>query len=231
MGSYTSTLNDTSSTVYITYAPNKVGLEILYDFINALASVDWSEVGAEESLGTVPSDASKLAASATHEAASATHTTSAAHAASATTAPVTVDSFIASVAKSALSQGYHAVPAGNSYVSEKLTLSLVHQADVIMAQSITGVDNMVIVYKGSFTVWSGSKDGSTKHYNLSSQVGSLQKQVFEIINGTVVAVPTPLLIAEEHVAIQKLQAQVAARINAAAANAEIAHIQAAIAAQ
>jgi hypothetical protein len=33
-------------------------------------------------------------------------------------------------------------------------LSLVHQADVIMAQQVA--TNIVIVYKGSFTVWSGA---------------------------------------------------------------------------
>jgi hypothetical protein len=61
---------------------------------------------------------------------------------------------MAGVGTQAVGQGYHAVPAGQSYKSEELSLSLVHQADVIMAQQVG--TNIVIVYKGSFTVWSGT---------------------------------------------------------------------------
>ncbi|KAJ7612736.1 hypothetical protein FB45DRAFT_1117309 [Roridomyces roridus] len=227
MGSYTSTLNDTSSTLYITYAANDQGLQVLDDFINGIETVDWSDDDAPEGTKAAVATATASTTSAASATTAATTTTSA----SGTTSDVTVASFIASVGSGALAQGYHAVSAGDSYVSDKLTLSLVHQADVILAEQIN-TTNMVMVYKGSFTVWSGATDGSTKTYTLSSQLGSLQSQAFEIASGTVVAVGTAAVVGAEQVVIQHIQAEEAAgQMDAATANAAIAQLQQAIAAQ
>lgn len=73
---------------------------------------------------------------------------------------------------SAKNNGLHG-PYGNGakYNSEKLTLSLVHQANVVAVKKNT--DGTLNVYSGSFTVWSGATDGSTKSYNLSDHLGEL----------------------------------------------------------
>ncbi|KAJ7826965.1 hypothetical protein B0H13DRAFT_2440016 [Mycena leptocephala] len=56
MGSYTSTLNDTNNVLYIKYAANDAGLQVLKDFIQAIATVDWSDDEAP-----APTKLSKLA--------------------------------------------------------------------------------------------------------------------------------------------------------------------------
>ncbi|KAF7366213.1 hypothetical protein MVEN_00498500 [Mycena venus] len=161
MGSYTSTLNDTNNVLYIKYAANDAGLQVLNDFVQAIETIDWSEDEAP-----APTGPSKLAV-----------------AVAPAQPAVTAGSFMVGVTTEAVGQGYHYVPAGQSYKSEELSLSLVHQADVIMAQQVA--TNIIIVYKGSFTVWSGATANSTKNYNMSSQLGGLQKQAFQISGGIV----------------------------------------------
>jgi hypothetical protein len=56
MGSYTSTLNDTNNVLYIKYAANDDGLQVLKDFVQAIATVDWSDDEAP-----APTKLSKLA--------------------------------------------------------------------------------------------------------------------------------------------------------------------------
>ena len=58
---------------------------------------------------------------------------------------------------------------GAKYVSEKLSLSLVHQANVVAVKR--NGDGTLAVYSGSFTVWSGATDKSTKTYYLSQHLG------------------------------------------------------------
>lgn len=76
----------------------------------------------------------------------------------------------AAIELSARNNGLHG-PYGNgtSYISEKLSLSLVHQANVVAVKN--NGDGTLTVYSGSFTVWSGATDGSTKTYKLSSHLG------------------------------------------------------------
>ena len=73
---------------------------------------------------------------------------------------------------SAKEHGLHG-PYGNGakYVSEKLTLSLVHQANVVAVKK--NGDGTMTVYSGSFTVWSGATDKSTKTYYLSHYLSKL----------------------------------------------------------
>lgn len=70
---------------------------------------------------------------------------------------------------SARNNGLHG-PYGKDfkYVSEKLSLSLVHQANVVAVKK--NGDGTLTVYSGSFTTWSGATDGSTKTYNLSDHL-------------------------------------------------------------
>jgi hypothetical protein len=56
MSSYTSTLNDTNNVLYIKYAANDAGLQVLNDVIQAIATVDWSDDEAP-----APTKPSKLA--------------------------------------------------------------------------------------------------------------------------------------------------------------------------
>lgn len=61
------------------------------------------------------------------------------------------------------------IAPGGSYKSDELSLSLVHQANVVVER--TNSDGTMTIYSGDFTVWSGSTKNSTKTYNLSEHLG------------------------------------------------------------
>ncbi|KAJ6506849.1 hypothetical protein C8R45DRAFT_1208823 [Mycena sanguinolenta] len=156
MGSYTSVLNDTSSTLYIKYAPNHVALDVagaiagVIGVIAALASggafavlIDVAAISTQLGVGGAALSAAGF--------------------------------LLAAIDLSSGNDGYHLVAPGGTYRSSKLTLSLVHQADVHLAQIIN--DNTMNLYSGSFTVFSGATAGSTKRYTMSSQLSKLNLEV------------------------------------------------------
>ena len=57
---------------------------------------------------------------------------------------------------------------GSNYNLERLSLSLVHQANVV---AVKKSNSTLTVYSGSFTVWTGSTNNTTKTYYLSSHLG------------------------------------------------------------
>lgn len=62
-------------------------------------------------------------------------------------------------------RGLSKIPPGGKYISEKLSLSLVHQADIMLVQTLD--DKRISIKRGSMTVWSGETNNSTKRYNVS----------------------------------------------------------------
>ncbi|KAJ7791429.1 hypothetical protein B0H14DRAFT_3890617 [Mycena olivaceomarginata] len=79
-----------------------------------------------------------------------------------------------SIDLSAKEGGYHAVAPGGTYRSEKLTLSLIHQADVKLTSVVD--DITIDMWSGSFTVVTGPTAGSTKKYKMSQQLSHLDHQ-------------------------------------------------------
>ncbi|KAJ7843798.1 hypothetical protein B0H14DRAFT_3868501 [Mycena olivaceomarginata] len=65
-------------------------------------------------------------------------------------------------------------PPEGTYRSEKLTLSLIHQADVKLTSVVD--DITIDMWSGSFTVVTGPTAGSTKKYKMSQQLSHLDHQ-------------------------------------------------------
>jgi len=79
-------------------------------------------------------------------------------------------------------EGYHLCSPGGRYRSEKLSLSLVHQANVIVYKK-TG-DNTIQLWSGAFTVWSGPTADSDKEYKLSDHLSDLDFKESTIVTQT-----------------------------------------------
>ena len=60
--------------------------------------------------------------------------------------------------------GFARISPRHSYVSTKLSLSLVHRANIILVQRLEGG---VKIRRGAMTVWSGQTDASTHTYTAS----------------------------------------------------------------
>ncbi|KAJ7899779.1 hypothetical protein B0H13DRAFT_2336825 [Mycena leptocephala] len=152
MGSYTSVLNDTRSTLYIKYAPNHAGLDIAAAIVGAIGIIaSVASGGLFDVLIDVASISYELGVAG---------------------AGLSAAGFLlASIDMSSSNDGYHLVAPGGTYRSSKLTLSLVHQADVHLAAI---VDSTTInLWAGSFTVLTGATAGSTKTYKMSNQLSNL----------------------------------------------------------
>ncbi|KAF7351773.1 hypothetical protein MSAN_01610700 [Mycena sanguinolenta] len=156
MGSYTSVLNDTSSTLYIKYAPNHVALDVAAAVAGAIGVIaSLASGGAFAVLIDVAVISTELGVGG---------------------AALSAAGFLlAAIDLASGNDGYHLVAPGGTYRSEKLTLSLVHQADVHLALIVD--DNTMNLYSGSFTVFTGATAGSTKRYTISSQLSKLDKEV------------------------------------------------------
>ncbi|KAF7344203.1 hypothetical protein MVEN_01710800 [Mycena venus] len=155
MGSYTSVMNDTSSVLYIKYAANHVALDVAAVVTAVLGVVAVVVTAGAASVAFVPALA--IIELGLGGAVGGTLTLAA-----------LVTGSIDLAAKKA---GYHSVAPGNSYRSSKLTLSLVHQADVQVVQQIN--NSTINMWSGSFTVFTGATAGSTKTYKLSQQLSKL----------------------------------------------------------
>ena len=70
----------------------------------------------------------------------------------------------AAIVKEAGKHGFNRVGSGCQYKSDKLTLSLVCQINIVVIKEKGGRTR---VYKGSMTTWSGASDGSTRYYKAS----------------------------------------------------------------
>ncbi|KZV79033.1 hypothetical protein EXIGLDRAFT_707884 [Exidia glandulosa HHB12029] len=161
MGSYTSVMNDTGSDMYIKYAANDLALTVAAVVTGALGVV-----AAVVSGGVLLLAADAVAIGVGLGVGAGT---------------LSLAALVGgSIAISANKAGYHTVPPGGVYRSEKLTLSLVHQADVLVALQVD--DNTLELYSGSFTVWTGPTAGSDKRYNLSDHLGSLDHQTAKVSN-------------------------------------------------
>ncbi|KAK7051940.1 hypothetical protein R3P38DRAFT_1631485 [Favolaschia claudopus] len=157
MGSYTSVMNDTNSTLYIKYAANHLGLQVAA-IVTAIAGV----IAAVLTGGVIA-----LQISTTLIAASLGASGGALSLAALVTGAIDL---------STKDSGYHAVAPGGTYRSGKLTLSLIHQADVKLTAVVNS--NTVNMWSGSFTVVTGATAGSTKKYFMSQQLSKLDfKQV------------------------------------------------------
>ena len=60
--------------------------------------------------------------------------------------------------------GFARISPGDSHVSTKLTLSLVHRANIILVQRL---EESIKIRRGAMTVWSGQTDASTQTYTAS----------------------------------------------------------------
>ncbi|KAJ7456049.1 hypothetical protein B0H11DRAFT_1925977 [Mycena galericulata] len=152
MGSYTSVMNDTSGTLYITYAPNVVALDVVEVVTAVLGVIAAVATGAVLVVGiSSPIIIAMLGISG----------------GSLSLAQL----LTAAIDITAKNEGYHAVAPGNSYRSDKLTLSLIHQADVKLIEQVnsTAID----MWSGSFTVFTGATAGSTRRYLLSQELSKL----------------------------------------------------------
>ncbi|KAJ7096568.1 hypothetical protein B0H15DRAFT_946043 [Mycena belliarum] len=157
MGSYTSVMNDTGSTLYIKYAANHVALDVA-----AIVTAVLGVIAAAVTGGIIAAGISAAVMSATLGVAGG-----------ALSLAALVTGVIDFTAKDS---GYHTVGPGGTYRSQKLTLSLVHQADVKLTAVVD--DNTVNMWSGSFTVFTGPTAGSTKKYKMSQQLSKLDsKQV------------------------------------------------------
>ncbi|KZV92833.1 hypothetical protein EXIGLDRAFT_836186 [Exidia glandulosa HHB12029] len=159
MGSYTSVMNDTDSDMYIKYAANDLGLAVLAVVTGAIGVV---AAVASGGVLLIVADAVAIGV-----------------ALGVGAGAMSLAALVGgSIAVSANKAGYHTVPPGGIYRSEKLTLSLVHQADVLLARK---VDNDTLeLYSGSFTVWTGPTADSDKRYNLSSHLKDLDRETAKI---------------------------------------------------
>ena len=70
----------------------------------------------------------------------------------------------AAIVNEAGKHGFNRVGSGCQYKSDKLTLSLVCQINIIVIKEVGG---RLRTYKGSMTTWSGATDGSTRYYKAS----------------------------------------------------------------
>ncbi|KIJ42565.1 hypothetical protein M422DRAFT_48183 [Sphaerobolus stellatus SS14] len=155
MGSYTSVVNDTDCDLYIIYGANQVGLTI--------AQLATAVLGF---IAAIPSDSADM------ELVVALETMESALDFTGNVLVVTEKAIELSVKN----HGLHGPYGKNSkYVSGKLSLNLVHQANVIAVKK--NGDGRLTVYSGSFTVWSGSTNNSTKTYNLSSHLRDLDMRI------------------------------------------------------
>ncbi|KZV79032.1 hypothetical protein EXIGLDRAFT_707883 [Exidia glandulosa HHB12029] len=157
MGSYTSVMNDTGNDMYIKFAANDLGLNVLSVVTGALGIV---AAVASGGVLLVAADTVAIGVGLGLSVGAGT---------------LTLASLVGgSIAISANRAGYHTVPPGGVYRSEKLTLSLVHQADVLVATEVD--DDVLDLYSGSFTVWTGPTADSDKRYKLSDYLNSLDHQ-------------------------------------------------------
>ncbi|KAJ7574910.1 hypothetical protein C8J56DRAFT_901840 [Mycena floridula] len=163
MGSYTSVLNDTNSTLYIKYAANHVALDVVAVVTAALGVIAAVASGGIIALGI----------------SSALIAASLGVAAGSLSAAALVTGAIDLAAKDT---GYHAVGPGGTYRSQKLTLSLIHQADVKLTATVNV--NTINMWSGSFTVFTGPTAGSTKKYKMSDQLSKLDSKQVVITEST-----------------------------------------------
>ena len=70
----------------------------------------------------------------------------------------------AAIVREAGKHGFNRVGSGCQYKSDKLTLSLVCQINIIVIKEIDGRPR---VYRGKMTTWSGATDGATRYYKAS----------------------------------------------------------------
>jgi len=162
MGSYCSVHNNTDDIMYIIYGPNILALEIsglIVGVVAIIASGGTLIPGLEAAAvtvfagGAVATGLGALALGATGMA----------------------------LDKEMEKQGYRKRSPGEEYKSEKLPLSLVHQANIIRVTTIPeskpgANDGQVVVKNGSMTVWTGSTNGSTRDYYLSNFNPSVSAQ-------------------------------------------------------
>ncbi|KAJ7201994.1 hypothetical protein B0H12DRAFT_520917 [Mycena haematopus] len=155
MGSYTSVLNDTSSTLYIKYAPNHAGLDVAAAVVGAIGVLAALASG---NVFAVLIDVSAIAGALGVGGAALSG----------------AGFLLAAIDLSSSNDGYHLVAPGGTYRSSKLTLSLIHQADVHLAAIVDA--NTMTLWSGSFTVVTGPTAGSTKTYRMSSQLSKLDQE-------------------------------------------------------
>ncbi|KAJ7021321.1 hypothetical protein C8F04DRAFT_1195643 [Mycena alexandri] len=96
---------------------------------------------------------------------------------------------LGAAAVAAQTAGMHSVGPGGTYRSGKLSLSLIHQANV---QAYRVVDNVtLLVWSGSFTVFTGPTAGSTKTYKLSDQLPKLDNKQVVFHDATTMGLNNP----------------------------------------
>lgn len=87
---------------------------------------------------------------------------------------ITISSFIFdNVDKKLKREGYSKINPGNVYKSEKVSLSLYFQANVVLVEKIN--DKKVKIKVGKINVWSGPTDNSCNEYNATD--GSYDEQI------------------------------------------------------
>lgn len=84
----------------------------------------------------------------------------------------------ASIARDAAHRGLTSCAHHAAYTSNKLTLSLVHQANLIVIKEIS--PTRIGVWDGSFTVWSGVTANSTLEYNLTEYLDKLDYAEYNV---------------------------------------------------
>ncbi|KAJ7201768.1 hypothetical protein B0H12DRAFT_1287486 [Mycena haematopus] len=172
MGSYTSVMNDTTSTLYIKYAANHVGLKVVAIITAVLGVIAAVVTGG---IAFIAVSAPVVAAGIGLGTAGTVVGVGAGGLSLAALISAAIDI-------SAKSGGYHAVPPGGTYRSEKLSLSLVHQADVKLTAKVN--DTALNMWSGSFTVFSGPTADSTKNYFVSQQLSKLDSNLVMISDTT-----------------------------------------------
>ncbi|KAJ6451266.1 hypothetical protein C8R45DRAFT_1113600 [Mycena sanguinolenta] len=166
-------MNDTAGDLYIKYGPNHVGLDVAAIVVGVLGVIGIALSGGILAVFI----SAPLIAGAIGLGTVGGAITVAGLGLSLTGA------FLAGVDVSAKDSGYHKVGPGGAYRSERLTLSLVHQADV---KIYVPVDNQTVTaWSGAFTVFSGPTADSTKNYFMSQQLSKLDTQTIVISDSSV----------------------------------------------